>query len=137
MKTVSIELDKDHVSPGEDFNVYFTSSYDFPGNAWIGIIPSHVQHGNDRTESLLRVLYSVAIVPGASENHGKEQGILDTFRSVHNTRLIALDGTWYFSSQSENVTCENCLKIEHKNGEITHCQNASNSNFDFFCFVVV
>ena len=28
----------------------------------------------------------------------EEQGILDTFRSVHNTRLIALDGTWYFSS---------------------------------------
>lgn len=50
----------------------------------------------------------------------EEQGILDTFRSVHNTRLIALDGTWYFSSQSGNVQCPNCSRIEHKNGEITN-----------------
>jgi len=54
----------------------------------------------------------------------EQQGILDTFRSVHNTRLIALDGTWYFSSQSGNVNCENCLEIEHSNGEITHYHSA-------------
>jgi len=53
-----------------------------------------------------------------------EQGILDTFRSVHNTSLIALDGTWYFSSQSENVKCKNCSKIEHTNGEVTHYHSA-------------
>ena len=53
-----------------------------------------------------------------------EQGILDTFRSVHDSRLIALDGTWYFSSQSENVQCENCSKIEHSNGERTHYHSA-------------
>ncbi len=54
----------------------------------------------------------------------QEQGILDTFRSVHNTRLIALDGTWYFSSQAGNMNCENCLKIEHTNGDITHYHSA-------------
>ena len=53
-----------------------------------------------------------------------EQGILDTFRAVHDSRLIALDGTWYFSSQSENVNCPNCSRIEHKNGEITHYHSA-------------
>ena len=53
-----------------------------------------------------------------------EQGILDTFRSIHNTRLIALDGTWYFSSQSGNVNCQNCLKIEHTNGQTTHYHSA-------------
>jgi len=53
-----------------------------------------------------------------------EQGVLDTFRSVHGTRLIALDGTWYFSSQSENVNCENCLKIEHASGELTRYHSA-------------
>ena len=54
----------------------------------------------------------------------EEQGIFDTFRGVHNTRLIALDGTWYFSSQSENVNCQNCSCIEHTNGEITHYHSA-------------
>ncbi len=55
------------------------------------------------------------------EAFGK-QGILDTFRSVHNTRLIALDGTWYFSS--EKIHCENCSSIEHKNGQITYYHSA-------------
>jgi hypothetical protein len=54
----------------------------------------------------------------------RQQGILDTFRAVHDTELIALDGTWYFSSQSNNVQCENCSKIEHSNGEITHYHSA-------------
>jgi hypothetical protein len=54
----------------------------------------------------------------------EEQGILDTLRSVRDTRLIALDGTWYFSSQSENVQCENCSTIEHSNGEVTHYHSA-------------
>jgi len=54
----------------------------------------------------------------------EDQGILDTFRSVHDTRLIAFDGTWYFSSKSENIHCANCSKIEHTNGEITHYHSA-------------
>lgn len=54
----------------------------------------------------------------------REQGILDTFRAVEDTELIALDGTWYFSSQSENVQCENCSTIEHSNEQITHYHSA-------------
>jgi hypothetical protein len=30
-----------------------------------------------------------------------QSGMLEAMRAVENTRLIALDGTWYFSSQSE------------------------------------
>jgi len=52
----------------------------------------------------------------------EEQGILNTFRSVNDTRLIALDGTWYFSS--DKVHCENCLHIEHKTGQITYYHSA-------------
>ena len=52
----------------------------------------------------------------------REQGILDTFQSVHNTRLIALDGTWYFSS--DKIHCDNCSRIEHKKGEITYYHSA-------------
>jgi hypothetical protein len=54
----------------------------------------------------------------------KEHGILDTFRCVKDTELIALDGTWYFSSQSKNVKCPNCSTIQHRNGEITHFHSA-------------
>ncbi|MBI4025465.1 MAG: hypothetical protein HY360_10830 [Verrucomicrobia bacterium] len=45
-----------------------------------------------------------------------KQGILNTFQAVHNTRLIALDGTWYFSS--EKIHCQNCSHIEHKSGPV-------------------
>ena len=51
-----------------------------------------------------------------------EQGILATFQSVENTRLIALDGTWYFSS--EKIHCPNCSHIEHKDGTITYYHSA-------------
>ena len=52
----------------------------------------------------------------------EEQGILNTFRSVNDTRLIALDGTWYFSS--DKVHCENCSHIKHKTGQITYYHSA-------------
>ncbi len=51
-----------------------------------------------------------------------EQGILNTFHGVNDTRLIALDGTWYFSS--ENIHCDNCSCIEHKSGQITYYHSA-------------
>lgn len=50
------------------------------------------------------------------------QGILDSFQGVHNTRLIALDGTWYFSS--EKIDCPNCSHIEHQNGKVTNFHSA-------------
>lgn len=48
----------------------------------------------------------------------KDQGVLNAFKGVHTTTLIALDGTWYFSS--EKIHCTNCSHIEHKNGQITY-----------------
>lgn len=51
-----------------------------------------------------------------------EQGILNTFQGIQNTRLIALDGTWYFSS--EKIHCPNCSKIEHTSGKITYYHSA-------------
>jgi len=51
-----------------------------------------------------------------------QNGILDTFQGVHNTRLVALDGTWYFSS--ENIHCDNCSHIQHKSGPITYYHSA-------------
>ena len=52
----------------------------------------------------------------------REQGVLATFRGVRNTTPIALDGTWYFSS--ENIHCPNCSRIEHQSGPITYYHSA-------------
>lgn len=52
----------------------------------------------------------------------REQGVLAMFRGVGNTTPIALDGTWYFSS--ENIHCPNCSRIEHQSGQITYYHSA-------------
>ncbi len=53
-----------------------------------------------------------------------EQGLLPAMRAVQNTRLIALDATWYFSSQSKNIHCPNCSCIRHTDGRTTHFHSA-------------
>jgi hypothetical protein len=53
-----------------------------------------------------------------------ETGLLEAMRAVKNTRLIALDATWYFSSQSENIHCEHCSCIRHPEGQLTHYHSA-------------
>lgn len=49
-----------------------------------------------------------------------ETGLLEAMRAVGQTRLIALDATWYFSSQSKNIRCPNCSCIQHTEGHTTH-----------------
>lgn len=53
-----------------------------------------------------------------------QAGLLEAMRAVQHTRLIALDATWYFSSQSRNVCCPNCSCIEHAEGKTTHFHSA-------------
>jgi hypothetical protein len=53
-----------------------------------------------------------------------ENGLLEAMRAVGHTRLIALDATWYFSSQSQNVCCPNCSCIQHADGKTTHFHSA-------------
>lgn len=53
-----------------------------------------------------------------------ETGLLEAMRAVRNTRLIALDGTWYYSSQSERIHCENCSCLRHADGRTTHYHSA-------------
>lgn len=54
----------------------------------------------------------------------EQRGVLEAMKAVNQTQLIALDGTWYFSSQSENIHCENCSCMEHKKGQKTHYHSA-------------
>ena len=51
-------------------------------------------------------------------------GVLEGMRAVGNTRLIALDATWYFSSRSRNIHCPCCSSMEHANGRTTHFHSA-------------
>jgi hypothetical protein len=53
-----------------------------------------------------------------------QEGLLESMRATGNTRLIALDATWYFSSQSQNIHCPNCSCIQHADGKTTHFHSA-------------
>lgn len=52
----------------------------------------------------------------------REHGIIQAFRGVHNSTLIALDGTWYHSSKK--ICCPCCSHLEHTHGEITYYHSA-------------
>ena len=52
----------------------------------------------------------------------REHGILQNFRGVHDSTLIALDGTWYHNSQK--IHCPRCSTLEHQSGEITYYHSA-------------
>jgi len=43
----SLSLSRDVFEPGESISLYFTAPNTFPDNAWIGIIPSNIPHGNE------------------------------------------------------------------------------------------
>jgi hypothetical protein len=51
-------------------------------------------------------------------------GLLEAMRVMGGTRLIALDATWYFSSQSKNIHCPNCSCQRHAGGQVTHFHSA-------------
>ena len=51
-----------------------------------------------------------------------QTGLLEQMRAVEQTRLIALDATWYFSSQ--NLCCPNCSRVQHADGQTTHFHSA-------------
>ena len=53
-----------------------------------------------------------------------QAGLLTAMRAVGNTRLIALDATWYFSSQSKNIHCSRCSCLSHAEGQVTHFHSA-------------
>jgi hypothetical protein len=53
-----------------------------------------------------------------------EAGLLEAMRAVGQSRLIALDATWYYSSQSQNIHCPNCSCIRHGDGQRTHFHSA-------------
>jgi hypothetical protein len=51
-----------------------------------------------------------------------QAGVIERYRSVNQTLLLALDGTEYFSSQ--NIHCPNCSSRQHANGQVTYFHTA-------------
>ncbi len=54
----------------------------------------------------------------------EKDGLLRAMRAVQDTRLITLDATWYFSSQSKNIHCPNCSCLRHAEGQTAHFHSA-------------
>ena len=52
----------------------------------------------------------------------QETNVVEEFRSFNNDLLIALDGTWFFSSKK--IHCQNCLTKEHQDGTTTYYHSA-------------
>lgn len=52
----------------------------------------------------------------------EDAGIVDSYRSVGNTLLVAFDGTEYFSSKS--IHCEQCSTRKHSNSTVTYHHTA-------------
>ena len=50
-------IDKSVYSPGEKIVVTFTARKNFPQNAWIGIIPSNIEHGSEATNDAHDIAY--------------------------------------------------------------------------------
>jgi len=52
----------------------------------------------------------------------RQGGHLEGWRTLQDTLLIALDGTWYYSSQK--IHCPNCSTLEHQSGDKTYYHSA-------------
>jgi hypothetical protein len=52
----------------------------------------------------------------------RQAGILESFRGVHHSTLLALDGTWYHSSRKIHCPC--CSSLQHANGPVTYYHSA-------------
>ena len=51
-----------------------------------------------------------------------QAGVVERYRSVDRTLLLALDGTEYFSSQA--IHCAQCSTRQHANGQVTYFHTA-------------
>ena len=52
----------------------------------------------------------------------RQAGHLESWRVFQDKLLLALDGTWYYSSQK--IHCPNCSCLEHKSGDKTYYHSA-------------
>lgn len=51
-----------------------------------------------------------------------KEGVISEMVTEDNLLLIAIDGTWFYSS--EQIACDSCQKRRHQNGEVTYYHSA-------------
>ena len=54
---VGLAIEKTLYEPGEEIRVNFHASGNWPEDAWIGIIPSHIQHGSEEINDEYDITY--------------------------------------------------------------------------------
>jgi hypothetical protein len=106
-----LSIDKTYYAPGEEIQVNFRADRDWPRNAWIGIMPSNIQHGSEAINDQNDITYQyiekrtqgvmVFKAPGPgqwdlrmndNDNNGREVAYVsfnvgDAIPTGHNTKL--------------------------------------------------
>ena len=57
IQDISLWLEKTTFAPNEEINVHFTAPASFPSNAWIGLIPSNIPHGDETVNDQNDIAY--------------------------------------------------------------------------------
>jgi hypothetical protein len=85
----------------------------------VGRIPSdnHIRHTLDPVAP-----HTLFPVSDEAFEGLRQAGIIESFRAVHQTVLLALDGTWYGSSKK--IHCPNCSCLEPASGDTTCSHSA-------------
>ena len=79
---------------------------------------------DNQIRNLLDPINPELLIPAFNNAYSflKEKNIIDSYVSFNDNLLIPLDGTWFFSSN--NISCNKCLHINHKDGTVTHYHSA-------------
>ena len=56
-QTSNLSLDRHSFYPGEEITVHFVASSQYPANAWVGIIPSQIPHGDEKVNDQHDISY--------------------------------------------------------------------------------
>lgn len=56
-QTSDLRLERHSFRPGEEIKVHFVASTNYPANAWVGIVPSHIPHGDEKVNDQHDISY--------------------------------------------------------------------------------
>ncbi len=102
-----INISQQNVKSGEAIQVNFNFSSEFPENAWIGIVPSHIEHGSEAINDKFDVSYqylkkrkSGTLIFNAPDKEGKYDFRLNN--TDDNGKEIAYVSFWVNNSKIVN-----------------------------------
>ncbi|MFA5083610.1 MAG: hypothetical protein WC474_13745, partial [Hydrogenophilaceae bacterium] len=99
----SLRLERDRFAPGESILVHFTAPGGWPDNAWIGIIPSGIPHGDERQ----------------NDNHDITYQYLKKRTSGTMTFTAPKAGDWDFRLHDTDSNGKEFASVSFRVGEVT------------------